>query len=115
MRRLPGINVWSRTTFALIVVAANIFAPFRTSLARTPLETAPHQGATRAIVRVRTISRALASPTFDSIVGLARGGGDDETAMMPPVVSWVLPPTADFRPTKDADRQVAHLTPHRRC
>ena len=114
MRESRTINVSARAAFALVVVAASILAPFRTSLARAPLERVHQHSAPRSMVRVRTLCRAGTSAEAQAVTAIARGG-DDEPIAVAPVVTGLLTTAADSPSSGQADRRVALPSPHLRC
>jgi hypothetical protein len=117
---MPGSfrnTFWTRCVLALIVLAANIGAPFRTSaLGRVLLESLRQNPATASVVRVRAISSAGASQGFRVVVGLARGGSDetDRAASFHGFSGFLLSLTGTL-PLRLDDRPIARPHPFLRC
>jgi hypothetical protein len=77
MRSLVRVEFWSHAVLSLVVLTANVGAPFRTSaLVRTFLGVPPHDATANAVIRVRVISSTAASLGFRAVVGVAKGGTD---------------------------------------
>jgi hypothetical protein len=75
-RRFP-INGWSGFVLSLILLAANVGAPFRTStLGRTFLDVECVDPTPGAQVRVRAITHAEVALGFRAVVGISGGGPD---------------------------------------
>lgn len=75
-RRLrPGF--WSRTVLSLLLLAANVDAPFCASgLVRTPLGRLGRDHASRSAVRIRVVSPIGASHGFRAVVGVSGDPGE---------------------------------------
>jgi hypothetical protein len=78
MGGLPHINRWARSVLSLILLTANVGAPFSSSdLSRSLLASLPRNVAPSPVVRVRTLSPSATSHGFRAVVGLSMGGPDD--------------------------------------
>jgi hypothetical protein len=83
MRGSFRLDFWSRCVLSLIVLTANIGAPFRTSaVGRVLLESLRQDTAPSAVVRVRAASPVGTSQGFRAVVGLAKGGPDEPAPAM---------------------------------
>src|SRR4051812_28421271 len=72
-------NAWSSFVLALILLAANVGAPFRTcALGRTFLDGRSHQVAVGPRIWVRAIAQADVAHGFRAVVGIS---GDDTDAI----------------------------------
>lgn len=112
MAGLRRIHGYPTAALTLIVVAANIFAPFRTSLGRVLLSNLHHGATPRTAIRVRSLTRAVGLPAETAVIALARG---DDVVVAPPRLSGTLPPPADSPPARGADRSHTLAPPHLRC
>jgi hypothetical protein len=76
-----AINAATRALIALVLLTANVAAPFRTSaIGRTVLGDVSGSLPTCHTVRVRGYSTFAAVPGFRAITGVAKGGSDDDAA-----------------------------------
>jgi hypothetical protein len=117
---MPGSlrnTFWSRGILALILVAANIGAPFRTSaLGRVLLQNLRRNPASCSVIRVRAVSQGGASQGYRAIVGLARGGPDEkDPAANSRVFSGFLRSSTEIHPHRYDDRPIARPHPFLRC
>lgn len=72
-----SITPWHKISFSLILLVANVLAPFRTaSLGRAFLESLTHTAANHSMVRVRAVTSFATSFGHRAVIGLARGGPD---------------------------------------
>jgi hypothetical protein len=114
------LGFWPRCVLSLILLTANIGAPFRTSgLGRIFPENLRQNLATCFVVgvRVRVVSPSGSALGFRAVVGLARGGGPDEkgTSASPRSFSDILLSLTHPRPSRPGDRPVARPHPFLRC
>ena len=86
MRGSSQTTLWSRHVLSLILLTANIGAPFRsTALGRTLLEDLRPHPAACSLVRVRGTSPVGISLGFRAVVGFEKGGpGEAETGATAP-------------------------------
>ena len=88
MRRSPESHFWFRFALAVVVLSANVGAPFNTSaFGRTILAGPGRHAATSPVLRVRVTTQAGASHGFRAVVGFSAGG---------PGVAGVGPNTRPF-------------------
>ena len=117
MHRPVPIKPWSCLALSLILLTANIGAPFRsTALGRTLLSESRNHFAASPVVRVRGVSPIGAALGFRSVVGLGKGGRD---AVAPgstpgPFLTLLSPPT-DTPPSLEGDRVIGRRNPPLRC
>ena len=71
-----------RCILSLIVLIANVAAPFRTPNGRALIACPRQSDTTRSVSRVRVVSHAGTLHGFRAVVGCARGGSG-ETALAP--------------------------------
>lgn len=117
MRRLPRIDLWSQSLLSLIVLTANIGAPFRTSAGgRAFLENLSRHAATCSVIRVRTTSPVGASHGFRAVVGFAKGGpdGPDPERASRPSAPFLQCRTV-LQAGRPFDRPIARPSPPLRC
>lgn len=117
---MPGsfrINFWSPCILSLILLAANIGAPFRTSAwGRVFLESLRQKAAAHSVVRVRTVSPSRASQGFQAVVGLARGGPDEaDSGARPHACPVLLPSPTETLSHLPRARPIARPHPVLRC
>ena len=91
------------TSLSLIVLIANIAAPFRTSAGRTPLTFHGQRGSSQSVARVRATSQIGASHGFRAVVGLPEGGSGEASL---PAESPLFPATS--LPSPIAGRSTQH-------
>jgi hypothetical protein len=109
--------LWSPWVLSLILIAANVGAPFRTSaLGRVLLQNLRRNPATSSTVRVRAVSASGASQGYRAIVGLARGGSDElDPAANPRALSGFLRSSTATHSQRHDDRPIARPHPFLRC
>jgi hypothetical protein len=117
---MPGSlrnTFWSRCILSLILLAANVGAPFRTSaLGRVFLESQRPNPAAGSMVRVRAVSPGGASQGYRAVVGLARGGSDkSDSGANSRAFSGFLRSSIETLPHRHDDRPIARPHPILRC
>ena len=117
MRGSRPRNAWSYALLSLILLVANILAPFRTSsLGRMFLETLSHNVANDSVVRVRAVTSVATSVGHRAVVGLARGGRDvADAGTRSNAFLTFLPTPTDASPCQQAARPGTRPTPPLRC
>lgn len=113
MRRTRSIHIGFRTTFCLIVAVASMLAPYKTSLARLPVQSLPHQHTRGGLVRVRAVTRDFSQADSRASVGLSKGNGIFFKA--PLGFARFVRPSVDSRLAVRSGGQVALKAPHLRC
>jgi hypothetical protein len=117
MRGQPHSHFCFRSVFSLILLTANVAAPFRTAaLGRVLLTDQSPTVVTRAVVRVRVVTPAGSSQGFRSVVGLAKGGPDKSgPEANPHPLSSFLPVSPETSRRRPADLPFARPNPPLRC
>lgn len=117
MLRLLPTHHWSRLALSLIVLTANIGAPFRSSaLGRIVLNRTGTQTHAGPVVRVRSVSPLGSARGFRSVVGLGDGGGDETYPRpTPSPFPALLPPPTDAHLCIHGDRVMGRQNPPLRC
>lgn len=91
MRRALRVNAWSSFVLSLILLAANVCAPFRTStVGRTFLDGQCRDFAAGTWLRVRAITHADVAHGFRAVVGVS---GADPDALDPEASAHPYPAT----------------------
>ena len=70
---------WFRCLMSLIVLIANVAAPFRTPTGRSVLRCPRQSDTTRSVARVRIVSHSSAFHGFRAVVGFAKGNSGEAT------------------------------------
>lgn len=116
MRGASGLGSWFRPLFSLLLLAANVAAPFRTgTLVRVVLSGPWHHAATAPMVRVRAVTQVGVTQGFRAVVGLARGGHDTTPGAASARLAALSPLQTHPIPSFHGDRSVAHLHRPLRC
>lgn len=117
MRGSRLLNTWCRAFLSLILLVANVFAPFRTSsFGRAFLESLPQNVANHPLIRVRALTTVATSVGHRAVVGLARRGQDGaRSGTRSNAFSAFLPAPTDTLPCPRSARQGMRLTPPLRC
>jgi hypothetical protein len=116
MRGRSNYDFWHRLALALIVLAANVCAPFRTTLGRQLLDGVRHNVGTRSVVRVRVVSPSGASQGFRVVTGLGRGNPEGSAPAPRVLTSFVHSLVLPSRPHQEvAAPGVARPHPFLRC
>jgi hypothetical protein len=115
MRGRCCFHYWGCLGLALILLSANVRAPFRTPLGRLLLSGVNHDVATRSVVRVRVVSPSGASCGFRVVVGLSRGGSEGDVSAPRPRVHFVFTFVPPARPHREGACSVARPHPFPRC
>ena len=84
--RMPGRpGAWFRLVLSLVLLAANVAAPFRSGkLDRVMLNGPWRHVATSPVVRVRVMAQVAASQGFRAVVGFVSGGRDEASGASGP-------------------------------
>ena len=78
MRGPFSFHLWTRVVFSLILLVANISAPFRRFDASQALANKlPQKVANSPVVRIRAVTPVGASQGFRVVVGIGKGGSDE--------------------------------------
>jgi hypothetical protein len=116
MRGRSGFHFWPRLVLALILLASNVCAPFRTTLGRAVLDSLRHDVAARSVVRVRVISPTGASQGFRALVGVGRGKPEGSARAQRTHVQFVITPVSPSQSYQGtADLSVVRPHPFLRC
>jgi hypothetical protein len=117
MRGQLPIHFCFRSVFSLILLTANVAAPFRTAaLGRVLLTEHSPIVATRPVVRVRVVTPSGSSQGFRSVVGLAKGGPDESGPKANALAfSSFLPVSPEMSRPRPADLPDARPNPPLRC
>jgi hypothetical protein len=117
MRVSLGIHLWFRVAFAVILLIANIGAPFRSATSgRVFLERLRPSNHTQAVIRVRAISPSGLTQGYRAPVGLARGGSNACTMTMDRLELAEFVPSPATPPSDGvADRSIGRRSPPLRC
>ena len=117
MRGLRRLDIWCRALLALILLVANILAPFRTSsLGRAFLESVCQAVSDHSVVRAPAATPGVMSVGHRAVVGVAReGGGVAESGARSNASPAFLPFPADAFPCRQAARPGLCPTPRLRC
>ncbi len=115
MRGHSYLHFWPRLALALILLAANVCAPFRTSLGRLLLDGVGHDIANHSVVRVRVVSPSGASCGFRAVVGFGRGEPEGEVSAPRPRVHFAFTFVPPPRPHREGTCSVARPHPFPRC
>ena len=117
MRGSHQVTPWTGSLLSLVLLVANVGAPFRVSdLGRTLLGSVPQNACAGPIVRVRVVSASGLTHGFRAIIGLARGGPDNEEPAASPHPSLALRSSpAAILPARPVDRALSRPQPPLRC
>jgi hypothetical protein len=117
MRGSSRRDFWSHTILSLILLAANIGAPFRSSTAGLAILLDHRQNvATGSVIRVRAVSSVGVSQGFRAVVGLAKGGPDTaDLGAKSQAFSAFFPSSTDTLPFRQGVRPIAQPSPPLRC
>jgi hypothetical protein len=117
MLGLLRFTFWSRCVLSLLLLAANIGAPFRmATTGRVLLESLRQNPATGLVVRVRSVSPSGVSQGFRAVVGLATGDPDEaDPGANSHVFSAFLPSLTDPLPHRPGAGPIARPNPFLRC
>jgi hypothetical protein len=115
MRGLFRLNAWSTLVLSLVLLAANVGAPFRTSLGRTFLDGPSQDFAASGRLRVRVITGAGITCGFRAVVGISGGSPDapDSAAGSRPYPAFSLRLAAAFSPRQPHPPAVRPVCPLR--
>ena len=83
-----------RCTLALILLIANVAAPFRSPTGRSLLRCPRQSDMTRSVARVRLVSHAGAFQGFRALVGFAKGNSGEATPTPSAQPFLFLPPSS---------------------
>ena len=117
MRGPHQATLWHHSLLSLVLLAANVGAPFRSSdLARHLLASLPPTASAPSIVRVRAVTPAGVTSGFRAVVGLAKGGPDEAApgVCLHPSSARRRPPT-DALPARHVGPPTARQNPPLRC
>ena len=117
MRGSRGLNAWCSALLSLILLVANILAPFRTStLGRAFLESVCQTVSDDSVDRVRPVTPVATSVGHRAVVGLAREAGCvAESGTRSQASPVFLPTPTDAFPRPQAARPGVGPTPRLRC
>jgi hypothetical protein len=116
MRPEGWLKVGSRYLLGLILLTANVAAPFRTSaLGRALLEDLRQRAATSAVIRVRAHAPIGSSVGFRAVVGIARGGADGSHVRPTARRVWTVLSAPSGSPHPALRPLVVQPTPPLRC
>jgi hypothetical protein len=116
MQAQPPAALLVRASVLLLILTANVAAPFRTAAGRPVLECLGHGVAPQSVARVRIMAHSGAPGGFRAVVGLAEGGPEpaDLRSTERPLNLHVLA-SLPSQPAPLADPLSAELRPPLRC
>ncbi len=117
MRGSLSINPWHKIFLSLLLLVANVFAPFRTSsFGRAFLDLLTHTAANQPVVRVRAVTSIATSIGHRAVVGLSRRGPDVALSLTRlSAYSAFLATSTVALPCRQAARAHARPIPRLRC
>jgi len=117
MHGLFGGEFWYPTVLSLIVLMANIGAPFHSSATGLAFPINQRQNAaTSPVIRARAIAPSGASDEFPALIGLAKGGPDpSDPGSEAPALSAFLPSSTDTLLRRHGASPLVWLSPPLRC
>jgi hypothetical protein len=105
-----------RFVLSLLVLVANVVAPFRTSAGRALVDLYGRPLVSHAALRVRPHFQTVPSHCFRAVVGIARGQSVDALAAPIPASRTVLPSSSTtFSEPRETDLVSSLLRPPLRC
>ena len=109
--------LWTHPLVSLLLLAANLGAPFNTAdQGRVFLGGLAHAAPAQPIVRVRSVSPCGMTQGYRAVVGLVKGGAAGP-ASRPPAAWRQLPPPADAIAARPAvvATSIPRMSPPLRC
>ena len=117
MRGPHQATLWHNSLLSLVLLAANVGAPFRSAdLVRHFLASPLRTASAAPIVRVRAVSSAGVTQGFRAVVGVAKGGPDAAAPgarLHPSAALWRS--LSDVLPARQVGPPVARQNPPLRC
>ncbi len=80
-----------RLFFSLLVLIANVVAPFRTSAGRALIDSYGRRAPTHTVRRFQAHFQTISSHCFRAVVGVAREGSADALAATAPPMLFAIP------------------------
>ncbi len=107
---------WSPTILSLIVLTANIGAPFHSSATGLAFPINQRQNAaTSPVIRARAIAPPGASDEFSAVIGIARGGPEPSDPGSERLAFSAFPSSTDTLLRRYGASPVVWLSPPLRC